>query len=109
MLRWKLRADDGLGRFDGSRFVLLLRRVDSELASLIMDQLTSCLAELCDERERSLTKINIRCGLAGSGTGQPDLRILVSEALTQCTRARREQIRVASDMPGSLRTCEAKA
>ena len=109
MLRWKLRADDGLGRFDGSRFVLLLRRVDSELASLIMDQLTSRLAELCEERERWRTQVSVRCGLAGSGTGQPDLRTLVSEALTQCTRARREQTRIASDMPGSLRTCEAKA
>ena len=109
MLRWKLRADDGLGRFDGSRFVLLLRRVDSELASLIMDQLTSRLAELCEERERWRTQVSVRCGLAGSGTGQPDLRTLVSEALTQCTRARREQTRIASDMPESLRTCEAKA
>jgi diguanylate cyclase (GGDEF)-like protein len=101
VLRRKVRMDDRLGRFDGSRFILLLRRVDSELASLIVSQLMSRVSRVCDDEARWRASVNVRCGLAGSGTENPDLRTLVFRALAQCRRARHDDVPLASDL-GSL-------
>jgi diguanylate cyclase (GGDEF)-like protein len=98
VLRRKIRMDDRLGRFDGSRFILLLRRVDSELASLIINQIVAQMAERCRHYKHGDISIVVRCGVAGSGTQNPDLRTLVSQALAQCRRAREENLQVASDL-----------
>ena len=90
--------DDHLGRFDGSRFVLLIRRVDTELASLIVGQIMSRLEILCNDIERWRVCVAVRCGVVGSGTENPDLRTLISRALVQCRRARLEDARIASDL-----------
>jgi len=97
-LRRKLRVDDRVGRFDGSRFVLLLRRVDSELASLIMSQLVSRLAKVCSDEQRWRGSLEVRCGVVGSGVEQPDLRSLISRAVAQCHRAREENTPIAGDL-----------
>jgi diguanylate cyclase (GGDEF)-like protein len=102
-LRGKVRMDDRLGRFDGSRFILLLRRVDSELATLIVRQIITRLTTLCGDSARWRAAIHVRCGLAGSGTEQPDPRTLISEALTELQRARSEGLTIARD----LRTIDA--
>jgi hypothetical protein len=83
--------------------LLLLRRVDSELASLIIEQLSVRLNELCDDPSRWGVAVKVRCGLAGSGTESPDLRDLVSRAVEQCHRARDMDALVASDLPGGVR------
>lgn len=98
-LRQKVRMDDRLGRFDGSRLLLLLRRVDSQLATLILGQVMSRLTALCGDRDRWQASIEVRCGVVGSGTETPDLRSLISRALTECHRARAESIPIASDLP----------
>jgi diguanylate cyclase (GGDEF)-like protein len=98
-LRKKVRMDDRLGRFDGSRFILLLRRVDSELATLIVRQIIARLTTLCGDAARWRTAIHVRCGLAGSGTEQPDPRTLIARALTETQRARTEGLIIASDLP----------
>ncbi|MEK6674342.1 MAG: GGDEF domain-containing protein [Planctomycetota bacterium] len=90
LLRQKARADDQLGRFDGSRFVLLLRRVDDQLAALITAQLMTRLRSHCGDTERWGAHISVRCGVASSGSEQPDLRTLVSNALAHWRRAREE-------------------
>ena len=111
-LRCKIRTDDRIGRFDGSRIVLLLRRVDSDLASLIVSQIMArlsarqadlqagfaCSAGLWADETRDGGDITIRCGVAGSGTDQVELRRLLSRALAQCRRARIENISIASDL-----------
>ncbi len=97
-LRNKLRGDDCLGRFDESRIVLLLRRVDSELASMIMNQLTAQVHTICREDKGSGGSTVVRCGLTGSGTGQPDLRTLMSSALRQYRHARMEELVIATDI-----------
>jgi diguanylate cyclase (GGDEF)-like protein len=102
-LRRKIRMDDRLGRFDGSRFIWLLRRVDAELASLIVKQVISRLTTLCGDRSRwsaSGGAITVRCGVVGSGTGSrnPDLRTLVSHALVQSRRARLEHVTIAGEL-----------
>jgi len=99
-LRRKVRLDDCLGRFDGSRFVVLLRRVDSELASLIIGQIMSRLSAVCDDRARWRAAVRVRCGVVGSGTDQPELRALVARALAECRRAREEGTVVACDLGG---------
>lgn len=98
-LRGKVRKDDRIGRFDGSRFVLLLRRVDSELATLIVRQIIAKLTTICGDLARWRTAIHVRCGLAGSGTEQPDTRTLISRAMTEAQRARTEGLIIASDLP----------
>ena len=97
-IRKKIRIDDVLGRFDGSRLVLLLQRVDSELASLILRQTVSRLETLCRDGDRWPATVGIRAGLAGSGTEQPDLPTLLTRALAQGSRARAERLAVASDV-----------
>ncbi len=97
-LRRKVRTDDCLGRFDGSRFIVLLRRVDSELASLIVTQIMSRVSAVCSDQAQWNATVGVRCGLAGSGIETPDLRPLVSRALVQCRRARVEDTPIASDL-----------
>jgi len=96
-LRAKVRMDDRLGRFDGSRFIWLLRRVDSELATLIVRQIMNRLISLYGDELRRPAPVVIRCGLVGSGTEQPDLRTLVSRAMGQSRRARLEKMILAAD------------
>jgi len=97
-LRHKVRLDDRLGRFDGSRFIVLLRRVDSELASLIVAQLMARLETICGDRARWRSAVTVRCGIVGSGMEQPPLRALVAHALSECRRARMEHTAIACDL-----------
>lgn len=98
VLRRKVRFDDRLGRFDDSQFILLLRRVDSELATLIVSQLVGQLTRLCADTERWHAEPVVRCGLVGSGIEQPDLNTLVFRALSQCRRARMDDKTMSSDV-----------
>ena len=102
LLRRKVRTDDRLGRFDGSRLILLLRRVDSELASLIVRQTMSRLGALCGEKGRWRATVTPRCGVAGSGTEEPDLPTLVTRALGACRRARMDGAMIANDLETAL-------
>jgi len=99
-LRRKVRLDDCLGRFDGSRFLVLLRRVDSELASLIVAQTMARLETVCGDQTRWRAAIRVRCGVVGSGIEQPSLRTLLAQALAEIRRARDEDVAVASDLHG---------
>ena len=105
-LRSKVRLDDGLGRFDGSRFVVLLRRVDSELASLIMGQVLSRLASVCAKVSGHGVDVRVRCGLAGSGMDTPEIRTLLSRALIQYGAARNRGEPIASDFTRHSVTAE---
>jgi diguanylate cyclase (GGDEF)-like protein len=110
-LRRKVRMDDRLGRFDGSRFIWLLRRVDAELASLIVKQvMSSAFGGLCgppqaDNRWSAFGgSIAVRCGVVGSGTENLDLRTLVSQALVQSRRARLEHVTIAGELDAQAAT-----
>ncbi len=98
-LRRKVRMDDVLGRFDGSRFVVLLRRVDSELASLIMGQVLSRLTAECAKISGRGLNVHVRCGLAGSGTENTEIHTLLTRALMQCGVARDKEESIAGDFP----------
>lgn len=97
-LRSKVRNEDRLGCFDGTRFVILLRCVDSELATLIIRQLIAQLSTLVGDFGRWGSSIKVRCGLAGSGTAQPSLRELVTRALAESGRAREQSRLISSDI-----------
>ena len=99
VLKERLRQDDEIGVFDGSRFLLLMRRVDSELAILITKQLIAKLNTICDDRDRWGNTLSVRCGLAGSGVSQPTLRTLISRASQNCMKARKQQVPIVSDLP----------
>jgi len=94
----KLRTDDRVGRFDGSRFVVLFRRVDTELAALIVNQVMLRLETVCEDEPRWGRVLKVRAALAGSGTDQPELETLVTRTLDQSRRARLENIRTATDL-----------
>lgn len=96
-VRKKIRRDDCLGRFDGSRFIWLLRRVDSELAGLIAKQVMTRLKALCEDPHRWGTQIHVRCGVAGSGITQPSMHDIVCRALAQSRRARLEKLAIACE------------
>jgi diguanylate cyclase (GGDEF)-like protein len=98
-LRHKVRQDDRLGRFDGSRFLVLLRRVDAQLAGLIVAQMAERVRRVCGDEQRWGRSVGVRCGVAGSGNDQPPLRSLVSKALVQWQRARTEGLAIAADLP----------
>ncbi|MBI4717847.1 MAG: diguanylate cyclase [Planctomycetes bacterium] len=102
VLRGKVRPDDRLGRFDGSRFIMLFRRVDSDLALLIVSQIMTRLKGLCGDLTRWREPIEVRCGIAGGGSSTPDLRALVSRSLQQNRRARLEERSIASDLEPAL-------
>ena len=100
LLQERVRADDRLGRFDDSRFVLLLRRVDSALGALIVNQLLVKLTDLCHDPRWATPggEMQARCGVAGSGTERPGLSELISRATAQCHEARRLAIPISSDL-----------
>lgn len=103
-LRNKLRTDDRVGRFDDSRFVVLLRRVDSQLGALIVEQLLGRLQSRVEDPTRWRASLTVRFGLSGSGATRPELKELVSAALSQCTRARIEGLALATDVAASIGT-----
>ncbi len=90
LMKQRVRADDQLGRFDGSRLVLLLRRVDNNLTSLILEQLMIKLNELTNDRSRWRAAIYARCGAVGTGNEKPSLRSMISDAVKQCQSAREQ-------------------
>ncbi len=97
-LQQRLRPDDLLGRFDDSRFLLMLRRVDSELATLIAYQLMDRLSKLPAAQSLVSKGLEIRCGVAGSGTQTPPARQLVAHAVRLVQYARQRNERVTSDV-----------
>lgn len=96
-MRQKIRGDDRAARFDGSRFVILLRRVDGELARLIVAQLMARLRGICGDERRWGATIGVRCGFACSGEERPDLRTLISRALAQWRQAREADSSIVGD------------
>ena len=98
VLKQRVREDDEIGVLDGSRFLVLLRRVDSELAMLISKQLMDKLVEICGDTQRWGAQKQARCGVAGSGLGTPPLRDLVERATEACRVARLQGKQVLSDL-----------
>lgn len=99
-LQSRARLDDRLGRFDGSRFIWLLRRVDGELARLILRHVMGRLEQVCSSEQWGV-QAGAYCGLAGSGKGKADLRRLVTAALQLSQRARVEGTTLVSDQASS--------
>lgn len=97
ILRGKVRADDRVGRFDGSRFLVLLRRVDADLTRLIVGQLIERLTALSRDEVPAGARVVARCGVALTGAGPPDLRAMLTRSLRQCRRAREERRIVAGE------------
>jgi GGDEF domain-containing protein len=97
LLRERLREDDELGVFDGSRFLLLLRRVEPGLAGLITTQLLERITPLLAQRSRGGTELAIRCGVAGSGKSREPLQSLVARATACCLDARRRGLPLMID------------
>ncbi|MCK4659273.1 MAG: diguanylate cyclase [Phycisphaerae bacterium] len=105
VLKQRLRAGDRLGRFDDSRFILLLRRVDSELGCLIMKELMGRLSGVLDARKRCSGRIELRCGVVGTGVvgegaseAKASLENLASAALESCRRAREASVMISTDL-----------
>ncbi len=107
VLKRKVRSDDRVGRFDSSRFIVLLRRVDSALGSLIVRQLLERLQAVCGDASRWGQAVQVRCGMAGSGAEPAELEPLVTQALSRCSEARAEDRVLVSDVGAPETTVEA--
>ena len=101
LLKSRLRDDDEIGIFDGSRFLLLLRRVDSSLAELIVRKLMERVTAHFESRDRWGGVLGVRCGVVGSGLHEPTLRTLISRATAKCQEARAEGVTLATDLTGT--------
>ncbi len=99
-IREHVRPDDLLGRFDDGRLMLMMRCVDSDLASLIVTQLTARLASLPIAASLSDAAVGVRCGVAGSGTETRSVVQLVASAVALCNSARTRAVPVETDLPG---------
>ena len=77
VLRQKVRSDDLLGRFSDDRFVVVLRRLDSALGTLVAENLIETMrSSILDIQEQAggggspgagTVSLRLRAGLAGSG------------------------------------------
>jgi GGDEF domain-containing protein len=91
VLALRCRANDLLARFDESRFVMLLRRVDRELAALIAAELVNKLNAIDLSDIEAAEGIVFRGGLGVSGDdGNAPLADLVAQAVQNCHDARRK-------------------
>lgn len=90
-LRRKVRADDEIGRFDDSAFVVLLRRVDEGLTELIVSQLVNRLQSICGDEQNWGTTLKVRCGFANAIKADRTLHELLVDALQRCHEAREEE------------------
>ena len=91
LLALRCRENDLLARFDESRFLMLLRRVDLDLAALIanelLQKLTAATADVPNSR-----LVRFRGGIAIGAGARPDLGNLISQAVEQCHLARRRDL-----------------
>lgn len=99
------RSDDVVGRFSDERFVLLLRRMDTNLARLVMTKLAAAAANIIN---RSCTpdgrpagenapSLGVRVGLAGTGPREVAFETLLIAALGALDQARALQRPMWSD------------
>ena len=101
LLTQRVRSDDVVGRFSDDRFVLLLRRIDTALARLIIAKIvTAAQAELA--RFEPVGALRVRSGIAGSGLREPDLDALLVSAFRAVEAARLGGCVVASDVGGPV-------
>lgn len=98
LLKQRLRDEDQVGVFDGSRFLILLRRVDSALAMLIVRKLMDRVSLLCTSRSAAGCELRARCGIAGSGLTRPSLHTLIERATSLCQQARLNGEDIAADL-----------
>jgi len=96
VVRKKIRTDDCIGRFDESRIVVLLRRVDAELTTLVATQLVTRLEEVIGDSQRWGGDVGIRCGVVAAGPDQTDIRTLLSSALSTWRSARIDGVSLVS-------------
>lgn len=97
-----VRSDDVVGRFSDDRFAIVLRRLDSALATMIAEKLHDAVAAECATIE-SGSAVKPRFGLAGSGLTPRTLDELLVAAFEASERARTGDARIETDVrPQSL-------
>jgi len=89
LLAQRCRSSDLLARFDESRFLMLLRRVDLDLAVLIASELLQKLFATTADVPNSQA-VRFRGGIAMGAGARPDLGNLITQAVERCHRARRQ-------------------
>lgn len=88
LIQQRVRSDDLVGRFSDDRFVILLRRLDSQLAELIIATLLLGAEELLAELRIETRGLVVRGGLAGSGLAHKPLDELLTRAFETLDQAR---------------------
>jgi len=91
VIRRKVRLDDCVGRIDESRVVWLLRRVDVDLAGLVVGQLVSHVNDAISSCQAVAGTVRVDCGVATTDSSDLPLRAFLVRALEAARRARVEQ------------------
>lgn len=97
LIQQRVRSDDLVGRFSDDRFVILLRRLDSQLAELIIATLLLSAEELLAELKIESHAV-VRGGLAGSGLAHKPLDELLTRAFESLDQARRAGRTLMTDL-----------
>ncbi|MBU0641574.1 MAG: diguanylate cyclase [Planctomycetes bacterium] len=112
VLRNKVRSDDLLGRFSDDRFVVVLRRLDSALGTLVAEKLMATVRlQVLDVHDDapwgSLPgpdggALTLRAGLAGSGLQVFSGNTLLERAMGLLDYARSQRVDLATDLMDGL-------
>ncbi|WP_049723877.1 GGDEF domain-containing response regulator [Gilvimarinus polysaccharolyticus] len=69
LLRQRLRQTDGIGRYGGEEFVVILPDCDTAAAKLILDDLRESFAAVTFSAKEATFNVTLSCGIASSGDG----------------------------------------
>lgn len=98
-----LRSDDLIGRFADDRFVILLRRMDSGLARLIVKKLLAGVEGQLDASAGENRRVTVRAGLVGTGLRTCTVAELLAGAMDAVRSARQRGVMLASDVDDTAR------
>ncbi len=98
LIQQRVRSDDLVGRFSDDRFVILLRRLDSQLAELIIATLLLSAEEMLAELGVPTKAVVVRGGLAGSGLMHKTLDDLLTRAFESLDGARHSGRTLMTDL-----------
>jgi len=105
LLKQRLRKADGIGRYGGEEFVVILPECDQETAQRVLDDIRARFAALRyqhEDREFASTfSVGIACTLQLPAANGDELLIAADAALYAAKHGGRNQVRVAGGSTGA--------
>lgn len=96
LLRQRLRQTDGIGRYGGEEFVVILPDCDVAAAKLVLDDLREGFAAVTFNACEATFHVTLSCGVVSSDCAQGNLLELADKALYRAKAAGRNRVCIAS-------------